>query len=209
MTKNCHKVVRKYLTRNVKFMNIIPGCNTKVGGQKVVNKNCLMLCKWPEEASVRVWPNMSLQRAWAGHQLGCLYFLYLNVSLVQWIRRNIHGISNKNCWQIFICLVELSSILHDSNAMLHFCTRSALLKSFFCSHQGVWPRAWAINTNVCDKGGLHNVNTIMFKHEGCNWWCGILFGSGLFVASPNIIFIILSSGNNMINRLLRWWINPF
>ena len=131
MTKNCHKVVMKYLTRNVKFMNIIPGCNTKVGGQKLVNKNCLMLCKWPEEASVRVWPNMSLQRALAGAQLGCLYFLYLNVSLVQWIRRNIHGISNKNCWQIFICLVELSSILHDSNAMLHLCTRSALLKSFF------------------------------------------------------------------------------
>ena len=27
--------------------------------------------------------------------------------------------------------MELSSILHDSNAMLHLCTRSALLKSFF------------------------------------------------------------------------------
>ena len=62
---------------------------------------------------------------------GCLYFLYLNVSLVQWIRRNIHGISNKNCWQIFMCLVELSSILQDSSAMLHLCTRSAFWKSFF------------------------------------------------------------------------------
>ena len=107
--------------------------------------------------------------------------------------------------------VSCGALVNSPGLKCHvtFVHKECILEIIFCTHQTVWPRAWAINTNVCDKGGLHNVNTIMFKHEECNWWCGILFGSGLFVASPNIIFIILSSRNNMINRLLRWWINPF
>ena len=205
MTKNCHKVVRKYLTRNVKFMNIIPGCNTKVEGQKVVNKNWLMLCKWPEEATVRVWPNMSLQRAQAGMFVFPVFkceFSSMNTAKYSWHKQ-----------QKLLTNIHMSCRAHSRHYKLKchvtFLHKECTFRKIFCSYPTVWPQASAINTNICDKGGLHNVNTIMFKHEDCNWWCGILFGSGLFVASPNIIFIILSSRNNMINRLLRWWINPF
>ena len=131
MTKNCHKVVRKYLTRNVKFMNIIPGCNTKVEGQKVVNKNWLMLCKWPEEASVRVWPNMSLQRAQAGMFVFPVFkceFSSMNTAKYSWHKQqklltNIH----KSC----VLWSSLSSL--QTQVPCYICAQGmhALLEYFF------------------------------------------------------------------------------
>ena len=135
MTKNCHKVVRKYLTRNVKFMNIIPGCNTKVEGQKVVNKNWLMLCKWPEEASVRVWPNMSLQRAQAGMFVFPVFkceFSSMNTAKYSWHKQqklltNIHmscGAHSRHfkleCHVTFVhkaCTFRISNFLFVSNCL--------------------------------------------------------------------------------------------